>query len=130
VRESQVVAGTAFGRPKSAVEAMADALSTPEVVADRRVAVATAHMDGRMVGSGTLWLAHGVGGILNVGTLDEARGRGIGYAVTLALLWRANEIGATLAALHASPQGYPIYLRMGFSHDGDVRVLRGPADLR
>ena len=83
-----------------------------------------------MIGSGTLWIADGVGGILNVGTLEEARGRGIGYAVTLALLVRARELGATNAALHASPQGFPIYLRMGFRHEGDVRVLRGPADVR
>ncbi len=130
MHQSQIVAGTAFGRPQRAVESVADALSVPAIVSNPCVVVAVAHVGGRMVGSGTLWLDDGVGGILNVGTLDEARGRGIGYAVTLALLFRAKELDATFAALHASPQGFPIYLRMGFRHDGDVRVVRGPADLR
>jgi hypothetical protein len=129
IRESQIVAGTAFGRPAAAVQSMADALSTPVVVGYPSAAFATAHIDDRMIGSGTLWIADGVAGILNVGTLDVARGRGVGYAVTLALLLRAREVGADHAALHASPAGFRIYLRMGFRHDGDVRVYRGPADL-
>jgi hypothetical protein len=130
VRESQIVSGTAFGRPPAAVEAMADALSSPDVVGNPCVAIATASVAGQMVGSGTLWITGGIAGILNVGTLEQARGRGIGYAITLASLRRAMELGATLAALHASTQGFPIYLRMGFRHDGNVRVFRGPADLR
>lgn len=53
-------------------------------------------------------------GIYNVVTLPEARGRGIGAAVTRVALQLARESGARTAALQASAMGLSVYKAMGF----------------
>jgi GNAT superfamily N-acetyltransferase len=53
-------------------------------------------------------------GIYDVATPPQARGRGIGTAITSAALRAAREVGHTLGVLQASPMGYSVYRRMGF----------------
>jgi len=59
-------------------------------------------------------LSHGIAGIYWVGTLESARGRGLGEACTRAVGNAAFERGARLLVLQASAQGEPIYRRMGY----------------
>ena len=59
-------------------------------------------------------LSHGVAGIYWVGTLPEARGRGIAEACTRAATNAGFAAGASFAALQASVMGEPIYRRMGY----------------
>jgi GNAT superfamily N-acetyltransferase len=74
----------------------------------------TGYLDGKAVATCSLFLTGRVAGIYNVSTLPEARGRGIGEAMT----WRAVEVGAErgalIASLQASDMGRPVYERMGF----------------
>lgn len=73
-----------------------------------------ARLDGEPVASGSVYLADGTGGIYNIATLEQVRGRGIGYAVTAWLMNHAHERGCTQTVLHASSDGFPVYERLGY----------------
>ena len=75
-------------------------------------------LEGKPVACGTFFKAAGVVGVLNIGTLPVARGRGIGTAITLQPLLDARQQGCRIAVLFASELGYPIYLRLGFQDLG------------
>jgi hypothetical protein len=72
-------------------------------------------------------VSHGVAGIYWVGSLDEARGRGLGRAVTAAAVNAGFDLGADVASLQASPMGKPVYLAMGFETIFDYRLLLSSA---
>jgi len=67
------------------------------------------------VASGSLTDAGGIASIDAIATSPEFRGRGLGYAITVALLELARERGYSIAVLEASDMGFPIYERIGFS---------------
>ena len=46
--------------------------------------------------------------------MPEARGRGIGAAVTRASMRYARDVGATRAALQSSDSGFGVYRGLGF----------------
>ena len=66
------------------------------------------------VGCGTVFLHEGTAGIYNVAVPERHRGRGIGHAVTAALMNVGVAAGCTNAVLHASEIGRPVYERLGF----------------
>lgn len=69
---------------------------------------------GDAVGCASLIVAGGSAGIYNVGTLEPARGRGIGAWVTTAALEDGRRRGLEIGALQASKLGYRVYERLGF----------------
>ena len=73
-----------------------------------------ASLDGAPVGCATVFLGAGVAGLYHVGTVQKARGKGIGKAVTLAALEHARDLGVRTSILHASKEGEPIYRQIGF----------------
>ena len=70
--------------------------------------------DGRPVAAAMVGVFDGVGVVGWVGTDPAYRHRGIGTAVTRASTNAAFDLGARVVSLQASPDGYPVYLKMGF----------------
>ena len=104
-----MVAG--FGMPEMVCEPLGRFVAA---LPPEQVGHLLARLDGRPVACGSLWLTGRTAGLYNIATLDEARGRGIGYAVTAALANLGVDRGATHAILHASQTGRPLYERLGF----------------
>lgn len=67
----------------------------------------------------------GTCGVFGVATLPEQRGRGLGTAVTAAVVRAGARQGATLAWLQASPMGEPVYRAMGFRPVDEWTVWTG-----
>lgn len=73
-----------------------------------------ARLDGRPVGVSQLFLGRQAAGLYCVAVLPAFQRRGIGSALTLRPLRYAQTRGYTIAVLGPSPQGQPMYQRLGF----------------
>jgi RimJ/RimL family protein N-acetyltransferase len=85
-----------------------------------------AYLDGEPVSIAMTIVTHGVAGIYWVGSLEAARGKGLGRAVTTAATNAGFDLGADVASLQASPMGKPIYEAMGYETAFDYRLLMSP----
>ena len=70
--------------------------------------------DGEPVACGSLVMAAGVAGLYNIGVPPDRRGRGIGTAMTAALMAEGAARGAATAVLWSSAAGVRCYRRLGF----------------
>lgn len=93
-----------------------------EAIFDRRFQTYLALLDGKPVATSQLFLSEGVAGIYNVSCIPDARGQGIGSAVTLAPLLEARQMGYRTGILQASKAGYNAYRRLGFQEFGKLSV--------
>ncbi|HEU0165983.1 MAG TPA: GNAT family N-acetyltransferase, partial [Thermomicrobiales bacterium] len=66
-------------------------------------------------------------GLFNLGVRADARGRGIGTALTLAALAAAQQQGATSIGLNATRDGERIYRKLGFRSIGDGQTWFMPS---
>lgn len=82
--------------------------------------------DGRIVGSAVLFIDHGVAGLYAVSTDPAHRRRGIGRAMSQAAVLAAQERGCRVVALEATPQGLPVYLKMGFETVAEYQIFAPP----
>lgn len=73
-----------------------------------------ARLDGRAVGTSLGVISGRTLGLFNVVTLAQARGRGVGRAVTLAAMRDGAVSGCELAVLQSSSAGHSVYERLGF----------------
>ena len=79
-------------------------------------------VDGHAVGTAMTCCIDGVVLIFNVATLPSHRRRGIGEAMTRSAVNHGIEAGCDLAFLQASPDGLPLYERMGFRHAEEMQT--------
>jgi GNAT superfamily N-acetyltransferase len=85
-----------------------------------------AYAGGEPVATGSLVPAAGVGGIYNIATRADRRGRGIGRAITWALMREAADLGYQVAILWSTAAGLPVYRRLGFQERVRVPTYLGP----
>ncbi|HEX7244545.1 MAG TPA: GNAT family N-acetyltransferase [Solirubrobacterales bacterium] len=86
-----------------------------------------AYVDGEPASIAMTIVNNGVAGIYWVGSLESARGKGLGRAVTVAATNAGFALGAEIASLQASPMGRPIYAKLGYETAYDYRLLISPA---
>ena len=65
-------------------------------------------------------------GIQLVGTIPDARGRGLGELCTRWAVGVGFDLGASAVVLEASEAGEPLYLRLGFVEVSRYRWCFGP----
>jgi ribosomal protein S18 acetylase RimI-like enzyme len=79
-------------------------------------------LNGKPVSTSLLAIHKGIAGIYCVATLQEARGRGIGTALTLEPLLLAKEMGHEYAVLQSSKLGLSVYEKLGFKEYCKIRA--------
>jgi GNAT superfamily N-acetyltransferase len=95
---------------------------------DSRRFVARRH--GQPVATSRLSMAGGAAGLYTVVTMPEARGFGIGRAMTLTALLAGREAGMRIGALQATEMGRGIYARLGFEELFRYMLLARPRAAR
>ena len=93
----------------------------------------TGWVSGSAVATSGLYVSGSVGGIFGVSTIQRARGRGYGAAMTWAAIREGLSRGCDLFSLQASNMGFPLYHRMGFRRIFDIEewvVPRKAPDVR
>jgi ribosomal protein S18 acetylase RimI-like enzyme len=115
------VMGEAYATYGMPVECGPDAVGKLDVLRAPHVATFLASVEGKPAAGAMVILTHGVAGIYWVGTLPDARGRGLAELCTRAAGNAGFDMGARIVTLQASIMGEPIYRRMGY-----VEVTRYP----
>jgi ribosomal protein S18 acetylase RimI-like enzyme len=86
------------------------------------IAAFVAYLDGEPVACAMTLLSHRVAGVFYVGTVEHARRRGLGDALTRTAARAGFEMGAAAAWLGASEMGAGLYRRIGFQDLGSTVV--------
>ena len=108
VHRQVVTAGFGSDRAVALGTACADLLDRPECV------VYVGYADGTPVASGLGWRSGRTIGVYSIATVQSARRRGYGAAMTAHVVADGVNAGCDVAVLQASEMGRPIYERQGF----------------
>lgn len=94
--------------------AVALGTACPDLLERRGCAVYVGYADGDPVVSGLGWRTGRTIGVYSIATIESARRRGYGAAMTARVVADGVVAGCDVAALQASEMGRPIYERLGF----------------
>jgi ribosomal protein S18 acetylase RimI-like enzyme len=124
------VMGCAYGWPDEPKASLFRAMHVRDLERtgdEREVQHFVVRADGRALAASSLFMADGHAFVTNIGTVPEARGRGLGTAATMATLDLARGLGREVATLTASVSGRGVYQRLGFREGGVLdRWIAGP----
>jgi ribosomal protein S18 acetylase RimI-like enzyme len=104
---------TTYGSPADATRSHFDTSRVDRFVGGQMHSV-VAYEGDQPLACAQVMLSHGIAGLFWVGTVESARGRGLGEAVTRAVTNRAFDLGVPNVQLQASTMGEPIYRRIGY----------------
>jgi ribosomal protein S18 acetylase RimI-like enzyme len=111
-----------YEAPASAGQAWVDATSSAGF--DRAPwQMYVGYLKGKPVATNLIFDGAGVAGVYAVGTVSEARGKGIGAAITTGPLVEARERGYRFGVLYSSDMGCAVYRRLGF-REVDCKITR------
>lgn len=116
------VTASAFGWPPD----VTTRVDTAALAADD-VRLFLGSVDGDPAASGVLIRSGDVAGVYSIGVVEEFRRRGIGDAMSRAVLRAGRDAGCRVGVLQSSEMGYPLYRRMGFETVVTYRQFE-PAD--
>jgi GNAT superfamily N-acetyltransferase len=116
----------AFDLSRAAASAFRDLIVAGGLGEDAPMRNYIAFVGREPVATGSLVCAAGVGGIYNIATRADRRGRGIGRAMTFTLMREASELGYRAAILWSTAAGLPVYRRLGFVERVRVPTYLGP----
>jgi ribosomal protein S18 acetylase RimI-like enzyme len=85
-------------------------------------------LNGKLAGTSALFDRHGVAGVYVVTTAEGHRRSGIGTILTAAALQAGRERGLRIGTLQATPDGLPLYRRMGFAVVSHYRIFTLPGE--
>ncbi len=105
---ARVVVGLGLGQETAAL------LTSASFAGHGDVDLFVGYLEGSPVGTSVAISSAGAGGVVNVLTLEEARGRGVGTALTWAAVQAGVARGHDTVVLQATPMGFPVYRAMGF----------------
>jgi GNAT superfamily N-acetyltransferase len=103
-------AAAGFGMPAEWLEMV----MTAGFIADPAVTAYVGYTDGVPVSAGLGLRVGPTVGVFNVATIEPARGRGYGAAMTMRIVDDGAAAGCQVATLQASDMAKPIYERLGF----------------
>jgi ribosomal protein S18 acetylase RimI-like enzyme len=95
------------------------AIHPPSILGDSRMQMFLGRVDGRPVGAAMGYRTDRAVGVFGVAVVASARRRGYGTALTYAAM--LPEIGMP-AVLAPSPEGAPLYMKLGFSRVGELSI--------
>jgi GNAT superfamily N-acetyltransferase len=107
-----------LGMPTAETDAL---FRIPRRLLEPHIHAVVAYLEGRPVSTALCLATDRAAGVYWVGTIAEARKRGVGERCTQAVTQVAFERGAHVVALEASRLGFSIYERMGFRTVGNVQ---------
>jgi ribosomal protein S18 acetylase RimI-like enzyme len=85
------------------------------------------YLEGKPVGTGTLFVHKDMGMVAHIATLPEYQKRGIGRAMMQYIMNQASERGLKKLVLYSSHVAEKLYLNLGFQKVGDAEIyIRDP----
>ncbi len=109
------------GAPREAQERLSWVYTVSEFGRTLDVRLYLGRMEGRAVATAAVFTGCRAAAVKHVSTLPEFRRRGIASALTVFALEDARRAGCRYAALTSSPEGYPVYRKLGFSDVCQIR---------
>lgn len=105
---------------------LAERMFPDSLLGDADVQAFVGRLDGKAVGYSLAIRSERAGGVYNVGTLPEARRRGVGTALTWAAVDAARRAGLDCVVLQSSEMARALYEAMGFRYVVRYAEFREP----